>query len=213
MALIVNGIDLDQIKVLNGSHDDREAANKEFCIMELANYVAGQHIARTHTDSPPCVAGPLTSLMINWNDSASNKARQTLKPLIPKLIGTRPLNKYNLPLRSKDYAVAEKLDEMAAFELVPWLLENFFLDTKNNKKLTQSKINELKSLKNVKRKRSLEVKLLMESLPLSAPRSTMISEKRATDSGLDAILGAASYSYGIDVVSDKIDIPPSKKNY
>ncbi len=77
---------LDEVMTLNllkGSHE----VGKEMCAMEAAAYIAGEN----WTDSPECVCPVISQFMRSWNDGLpSNEDRdRLLKPLLPKVIGTR----------------------------------------------------------------------------------------------------------------------------
>ena len=74
---------LDSLDLLNGGHDPKDAG-KAMCVMEAAAWIAGE----PHTDHPQCVSPVLTSYMIRLNDRWDDEKRQTLKPYIPRLIGT-----------------------------------------------------------------------------------------------------------------------------
>lgn len=57
------------------------------CLMEMVSYFAG---ADRVTDTPPCACPMLTKIAIILNDRApSQQARDTLKPLLPLLSGSR----------------------------------------------------------------------------------------------------------------------------
>jgi hypothetical protein len=69
--------------VLRGGHYERENG---MCVMEAASYIAGEK----HTAAPQCVDSQITQAMIVLNDHNTQSYRDTvLKPLIPKIIGTR----------------------------------------------------------------------------------------------------------------------------
>jgi hypothetical protein len=57
------------------------------CVMEAVAFVAGE----PWTDSPECACPVISSFLRAWNDSLrSNEERdRLLKPLIPRLVGTR----------------------------------------------------------------------------------------------------------------------------
>src|SRR5204862_189506 len=56
-----------------------------FCVMEAVAYVAGE----PWSDAPKCVSPVIGQFLRSWNDSLSDSDRQMLKPLIPKVVGTR----------------------------------------------------------------------------------------------------------------------------
>ena len=74
---------LDDLDLLDGSHSP-EQFGRAMCVMEAAAWVAGE----PHTDHPRCVSPVLTGYMIRLNDRWDHEKRQTLKPYIPRLIGT-----------------------------------------------------------------------------------------------------------------------------
>jgi hypothetical protein len=53
--------------------------------MEAVAYVAGEPFS----DHPECASPVLGAFLRSWNDSLSDKDRQMLKPLIPRLVGTK----------------------------------------------------------------------------------------------------------------------------
>jgi hypothetical protein len=53
--------------------------------MEAVSYVAGE----PWSDHPECASPVLGAFLRSWNDSLSNEDRQMLKPLIPRLVGTK----------------------------------------------------------------------------------------------------------------------------
>ena len=74
---------LKSLSLKVGSH----AANSTFCVMEAVAYVAGE----SWTDHPECACPVISAFLRSWNDSLrSDQDRdRLLKPLIPKLVGTR----------------------------------------------------------------------------------------------------------------------------
>jgi hypothetical protein len=73
---------LETVELKSGSHADFEAG---VCVMELVSYMAGEEFS----DHPKCASPVLTSFLIRLNDSLPAELRQKLKPLVPKVIGTR----------------------------------------------------------------------------------------------------------------------------
>jgi hypothetical protein len=73
------GIDLKK-----GSHADRENG---VCAMEAAAWLAGE----PHSDSPQCACPVIAAFVIAWNDALPSDAERNrlLKPLIPRLVGSR----------------------------------------------------------------------------------------------------------------------------
>ena len=65
-----------------GSHLDRSAV----CIMEAVAFVAGE----PWSDSPDCTCPIIGAFLRSWNDALPDDERDALlRPLIPRLIGTR----------------------------------------------------------------------------------------------------------------------------
>jgi len=75
---------LDDLTIAYGSH---RAAEDGMCVMEATAYIAGEKFS----DHPKCTSEFITSLCISFNDRLPSNAERDryLKPLIPKLIGTR----------------------------------------------------------------------------------------------------------------------------
>ena len=67
-----------------GAHEEFEAG---YCAMELVSYMAGEPFS----DHPECACPVISTFMRSWNDGIRDKEVRTrlLKPLLPKLIGTR----------------------------------------------------------------------------------------------------------------------------
>jgi hypothetical protein len=76
------------MKILHGSHKDFKSGA---CAMEIVSWLAGEK----HSDSPRCTCPVIASLVRGLNDrmgagKAGDKLRdEILKPLLPKLLGTR----------------------------------------------------------------------------------------------------------------------------
>src|SRR4051812_4805048 len=81
---VLNLETLDALELENGSHAARE---KGVCLMEAVAWFANE----PHSDRPKCACPVLTSFGISLNDRFSAEERQLLKPLIPKLVGTRAI--------------------------------------------------------------------------------------------------------------------------
>jgi hypothetical protein len=76
------------LPILEGSHQDREdQLAKHFCVIEAASYIANE----PWSDAPQCVCPTITQFMVSWNDLLPNDddRGRLLKPLIPRIIGTR----------------------------------------------------------------------------------------------------------------------------
>src|SRR3954470_6189160 len=74
--------DLEKLDLKKGAHAQRDAG---VCLMEAVAWFANE----PHSDRPQCACPVLTSFGISLNDRFSAEERQLLKPLIPKLVGTR----------------------------------------------------------------------------------------------------------------------------
>ena len=63
------------------------APNGKACVMEVVAFVAGE----SWSDVPKCTCPVLRTFMVAWNDGLPNDAArdELLRPLIPRLIGTR----------------------------------------------------------------------------------------------------------------------------
>ena len=73
-------IDLDAVTLSVGAHDP----DGQFCVMELAAYIAGEK----WTDSPQCVSPVIAAFLRAWNDALDDETRQRLKPYSLAAIGT-----------------------------------------------------------------------------------------------------------------------------
>ena len=72
---------LETFQLERGAHSPDGKA----CVMEAVAYIAGE----SWSDHPECASTVISAFLRNWNDSLSDEDRQMLKPLIPKLVGTR----------------------------------------------------------------------------------------------------------------------------
>jgi hypothetical protein len=70
-----------------GSHEPEQIEAGHACLLEATAYVAGEPLS----DHPDCVCPVLAAFGRAWNDSLQNDAERDrlLKPLIPRLIGTK----------------------------------------------------------------------------------------------------------------------------
>src|SRR5882672_6001128 len=91
----------------HGAHtlNDDETTTFDMCVMEAVSYVAGL----PWSDHPACTCPTLTVFMISWNDGLPSDAERDrlLKPLIPRLIGTRG---------------SDKLAERRSYMALDWLI-------------------------------------------------------------------------------------------
>ncbi|MGH9252728.1 MAG: hypothetical protein ACRD0W_24910, partial [Acidimicrobiales bacterium] len=74
-------LDLDTLHLDEGAHGTREQG---VCLMEAVAWYAG----RDHSDAPQCVSPVLRGFGIHLNDVLPDERRQTLRLLIPALVGT-----------------------------------------------------------------------------------------------------------------------------
>jgi hypothetical protein len=71
------------IELASGGHDVEE---DRYCVMEAVAYVAGE----PWSDTPACACPVISTFLRSWNDSLPDTERTTLlRPLIPKLVGTK----------------------------------------------------------------------------------------------------------------------------
>ena len=75
---------LDTLVLDSGGHEGWEHGA---CVMEAVAYVAGE----PHSDHPACASRVITSFCMSWNDAlrSDEERDRLLKPLIPKIVGTR----------------------------------------------------------------------------------------------------------------------------
>jgi len=74
-------LDLETLQLKKGAHSKFEDGA---CIMEAVAYVAGE----PWSDHPACASPVISAFLRSYNDSVSDEVRQTLKPFIPRLVGT-----------------------------------------------------------------------------------------------------------------------------
>src|SRR5882762_7811859 len=74
---------LQSISLKVGSHDP----NSTFCVMEAVAFVAGE----AWSDHPECSCPVISAFLRSWNDGmrSDEERDRLLKPLIPRLIGTK----------------------------------------------------------------------------------------------------------------------------
>ena len=77
------------LKLLEGLtlHSGSHKPGSEMCAMEAVAYIAGH----PWSDRPECVCPVIAAFVRSWNDGLPNNAERDrlLKPLIPRIIGTR----------------------------------------------------------------------------------------------------------------------------
>jgi hypothetical protein len=76
---------LEPLVLESGGHDAPNNGLVHACVMEAVAYVAGE----PWSDHPECASPVLGAFLRSWNDSLSDEDRQMLKPLIPRLVGTK----------------------------------------------------------------------------------------------------------------------------
>jgi hypothetical protein len=84
-AIEINETRLNEVLKLNLRHGMGKSLADQVCVMQAVDYVASGGFS----DHPECACPALTSYAIRLNDRADDETRQLMKPLIPKLIGTR----------------------------------------------------------------------------------------------------------------------------
>src|SRR5712664_4222922 len=82
--IVRNGPFLEALNLKKGYHQEIE---KQFCVMEVVAYVAGE----SWSAAPRCACPVITQFMVNWNDSLPDDATRDrlLKPLIHILVDSR----------------------------------------------------------------------------------------------------------------------------
>jgi len=93
---------LDTIELDKGSHT---SIDQGACVLELVSYVAGE----PWSDHPACASPVLTNFCISLNDRWDTEQRQTLKPFIPRIVGTRDDGK----------------DELRGYLALDWLIRTY----------------------------------------------------------------------------------------
>ncbi len=74
--------DIDGLVLAKGAHASWDDGA---CLLEAVAYVAGE----PWSDHPDCASPILGAFLRSWNDSLDDGTRQTLKPYIPRLVGSR----------------------------------------------------------------------------------------------------------------------------
>ncbi len=80
---------IEALQLDSGAHDAPNNGLVYACVMEAVAYVAGD----PWSDHPECASPVLGAFLRSWNDSLSDEDRQMLKPLIPRLVGTKASKK------------------------------------------------------------------------------------------------------------------------
>ncbi len=76
---------IEALQLESGSHDAPNNGLVHACVMEAVAYIAGD----PWSDHPECASPVLGAFLRSWNDSLPDEDRQMLKPLIPRLVGTK----------------------------------------------------------------------------------------------------------------------------
>jgi len=76
---------LEPLQLEKGAHSPPDNGLVHACVMEAVAYVAGEPFS----DHPECASPVLGAFLRSWNDSLLDEDRQMLKPLIPRLVGTK----------------------------------------------------------------------------------------------------------------------------
>ena len=74
-------LDIESIRLASGAHH----AGNEMCVMEAVAYVAGE----PWSDHPECASPVIGRLLQSSNDALDDDTRQSLKPYISRLVGSR----------------------------------------------------------------------------------------------------------------------------
>ena len=98
---------LESITLDHGSHPDFETGH---CAMEVVSWLADEG----HTDAPQCASTILRHFTITLNDRWYDEQRQTLKPFLPRMVGTGSDGKDDARRRIAAEALCMDL-------LLPWL--------------------------------------------------------------------------------------------
>jgi len=93
---------LEPLQLGKGSHSPPNNGLVRACVMEAVAYVAGEPFS----DHPECASPVLGAFLRTWNDSLPDEDRQMLKPLIPRLVGTK---------------ASARVEEKRAWMAIDWL--------------------------------------------------------------------------------------------
>jgi len=75
-------IELETFQIAKGKHQSPDAG---MCVMEAVAFVANEKFS----DHPVCASKVIGEFLRSWNDGMNDEDRQMLRPLIPRLIGTK----------------------------------------------------------------------------------------------------------------------------
>ena len=76
---------IEDLQLEAGGHDAPNNGLVHACVMEAVAYIANE----PWSDHPECASPVLGAFLRSWNDSLADVDRQMLKPLIPRLVGTK----------------------------------------------------------------------------------------------------------------------------
>jgi hypothetical protein len=87
MTIAERAAKLETIVLLAGSHEPPDNGATEMCALEAVAWLAGEDWG----DSPSCACPVIAAFVRSWNDGISNDETRTrlLRPLVPKILGTR----------------------------------------------------------------------------------------------------------------------------
>lgn len=104
--MIINGVDIDEIILDSGSHEDSPGG----CVMEWVSMLSTLDTGILKTDQPRCTNATITAIAIGINDGLRDGPRQELKPLIPRLLRAKRT--------SADDRIAKRLGLWAARQVM-----------------------------------------------------------------------------------------------
>jgi len=97
-------LDLNALILQRNAHPNPEAG---MCIMEAVAYVAGE----PHSDHPACASPTISAFLRNWNDRLDDEGRQSLKPYVQRLVGSRSTDAIEL---QRSYMASDWLNRVVA---------------------------------------------------------------------------------------------------
>ena len=75
-------LNLDELHLEHGAHAKPDDG---MCVMEAVAYIAGE----PWSDTPECASPVIGAFLRSWNDSLDDDTRQSLKPYITRLVGSK----------------------------------------------------------------------------------------------------------------------------
>ena len=162
-------LDIKALLLASGSHRSPEEG---MCVMELCSYLAHEPFS----DHPQCASPVISAGLRSWNDSLDDDARQMLKPLAQRLIGT---------------AAPAHIEAQRAWMAVDWLIRVYTPAWLELAKL-QREADGLKALPEITDAGSLEAaKPLIAAAKQSAQVRWLAARAAARDAAGGAARGAA----------------------